>query len=222
MYFDYDAAIFLKETPRNHELIERYKIDLRHWRPPPTDLLKLGVKNVTPYQYINRAEALFTLELYDQAEAEITEALRIIPHYSEAYKLLGKIYHHKKESAKAFENLRKAKLLVPGDVETRYYLGDCFYYLGDLVQAEKQCRIVLDKNAKNPKGLLLLFKIYAHRQEYQEAVDYLKEIKEFDKKYEYDTDWEEILKVAGELKDKNQSALAEQVTAFIERVKKDE
>ena len=123
------------------------------------DLLQLGVKNLTPYQYISRANSLAALEFYDQAKEETEEALRIIPDYVEAYKLSGRILLEQGEYEKSFENLRKAKILDPYDMEIRYYLARVFYELNLLQEAEDQCRRVLDENPKNEKAQDLLSSI---------------------------------------------------------------
>ncbi len=156
VYFDYDAAIFLKDIPINEEVIKQYRIDLSRWEPLEVGLLKFGVKNLTPYPYINRAYVLFNLKFYDQAKAEIEQALKIVPAYTEAYQLLGRVLLEKGEYEEAFENLRKAKILDPYDMETRYYLAQVFYELNILEEAEDQCRRVLNENPKNEKARALV------------------------------------------------------------------
>lgn len=156
VYFDYDAAIFLKDVPRNKEVINQYHIDLSRWETPDADLLKFGVKNLTPYQYINRAYVLFHLKFYDQAQVEIEEALRTVPAYTEAYQLLGKVLLEQKKYNEAFENLRKAKILDPYDMETRYCLAQVFYDLNILKDAENQCQYILSQDPQNAKARSLL------------------------------------------------------------------
>jgi len=174
VYFDYDAAIFLRDIPGNRKWIDRYAMDLSQWQVPKVDLIRLGVRNVTPYQHINRARALFNLKLYDKAQEEAEEVLRVEPYNETAYKIISKVNIEKEEYDKALENSRKAKLLDPGDMETHYLLGVSFYHLGDLDQALAQCRKVLADNSKNPKVLFFTSLIYAKQRKYGKSINLLK------------------------------------------------
>lgn len=180
VYFDYDAAIFLKNLPFNKVIIDRYRIDLSQWVAPKENLLKLGVKDVTPYRHINRGYALYNLKFIDKAKEEIEEALRVYPFYEKAYKLLGQIAIDEGKYDKALEYLRNAKLLDSGDVETRYYLGVVFENLGDLEQAKSQCDRVLANNPKNVKGLFLLSSIYAKEKKCERSVSVLERVVTFE------------------------------------------
>jgi len=119
VYFDYDASIFLKNIPQNRRWIEQSRIDLSQWQVSRVDILKLKDMNVTPYQHMNRAGALFSFGLYDSAESESREALRISPDYSKPYFMLGEIYLKKKMWEKAYENLRIAENLTKDDAKIR-------------------------------------------------------------------------------------------------------
>jgi tetratricopeptide (TPR) repeat protein len=143
VYFDYDAAIFLRDVPANRPWIDRYRIDLSQWQTREAELLKIGMQKVTPYRYINRAYALFNMGFPQKAEAEALEALRIEPYNAKAHKLLGRIYNERGEYARGFESLRHAKLLEPDDMKVRYQLAVSLYHLGEFEQARVQCRRVL-------------------------------------------------------------------------------
>ena len=194
VYFDYDAVIFLKDIALNREVINRHRIDLSQMEPRRVNLLELGVKNVTPYQQVNRAYVLFNLGLYDQAKIEIEEALRVIPDYTEAYKLLGRILFQRREYPLAFENLRKAKILNPADMETHYFLAQVFYELNAFEQSEKECQRILSENPQNAKALFLLSLIYAKKGKDSESSD------AFDKAISLDSSMveEERLKMTSE------------------------
>ncbi len=176
VYFDYDAAIFLRDIPQNQAWIKKHRINLMHWNPPVTDLLKLGVRPVTPYQNLNRAEALFNLNFLDKALNEANTAINIEPSFVDAYKLVGKIYLEKKQYNEAFENLRKAKVLNPDDMETRYDLAESLFYLDHVAQAYAQCDRVLKASPKNAKALFLLARIYAKERKYPEVLSVLKSV----------------------------------------------
>ncbi|MBF0531710.1 MAG: hypothetical protein HQL23_01275 [Candidatus Omnitrophica bacterium] len=149
VYFDYDAAIFLKDTPQNKKWIKAFQIDLKHIRQPLIDWAQVGAKNFIPYRYVNRAQALSRMGFRDQAQREVAAALRLHPAYFDAYRLYGKILVEEKKYDPALENLRKAKLLSSEDLETRYLLAKCFYELGILAEAQKQAGFVLDREPDN-------------------------------------------------------------------------
>ncbi len=167
VYFDYDAAIFLKRVEQNKPWIDRYAIDLSRWQSPKLDLLKVGLHKVTPYHQVNRAYALFNMKFYDKALAEAQEGMRIEPYNVQLYMLLGKINNEKGEYQTAFENIRKAKLIDPQDVWIRYHLAVALYHLGEIRQAKEQCRRILKERPAEGKVLSLLSQIYAAEQNYE-------------------------------------------------------
>ncbi len=175
VYFDYDAAIFLRDVPHNHGWIQKYRIDLSRWHTAKVDLLKFGITNITPYQNVSRAKMLFGLKFFDQAEEEVRQGPRGGANDGGGNKNLGKVNIKKEEYQLALENLRKARLLDLSDMEIRYNLGLTFYHLGDLKKARKECQQVLEANAKNPKGLFLSSLIYVKQKKYEEAFKVLNE-----------------------------------------------
>ncbi len=176
VYFDYDAAIFLKNTPENQPWTQKYALNLSQWATPKLDLLKLGPRNIPSYQYIKRAEAFFNLKFFDKAETEGLEALRIEPYNTASHKILGKIYLKTKKYVQAYENLRTAKLLAPHKMETRYHLARALFQLNQFDKAEEQCQKVLIHNPRNTKGLFLLSLIYAKQHKYAIATTTLERI----------------------------------------------
>ncbi len=129
VYFNYDAAIFLKNVLQNQKWIQQYAMDLSQWKTPKVDLLRVGLRNITPYQNISRAYALYNMKFYDKARSEIAEALRVSPGNSRAYELLGKMYIDEENYPKAFEYLRKAKMLNPYDKRLRKNLEKIYHTL---------------------------------------------------------------------------------------------
>ncbi len=206
VYFDYDAAIFLRDIPENKEWIDRFRIDLSKWQAPKMDLMRLGVTSVTPYQHMSRGQTLFNLNFFDQAKEEAQEVLRIEPTNVKAYKLLGKINLEKKEYEAAFENLRKAKLLDSSDMEIRYNLAVSLYYLKNLKLAREQCDRVLADNRKNAKTLYLLALINANEKEYEKSIELFKEAQQISPKL-----IDDILKIGDLLFDQNEFGRAKEV-----------
>ena len=166
VYFDYDAAIFLRDIPENKKWIESHRVDLSQWQTKKTELLGLGLNRITPSRYVNRAYALFNMKLYDKAIQEAEEGMRIEPYNARLYMLLGKLNIENKDYAKAFENLRKAKLLDAEDIWIRYYLAFSLYHLDEMRGAKEQCRFVLKKKPEHAKALFLSALIAAREQDY--------------------------------------------------------
>jgi len=206
VYFDYDAAIFLKDIAMNQKWIDQWSIDLKTWEPEGIDLAKIGLKRVTPYQNLNRAQALYHLGFYSKAEQEALKAVEILPDYAAAYKMLGKTAIQKEDYKKAYIQLRKAKLLDPSDVETRFYIAKSLTYLGQLLKAEALSKNVLASNSQNHKALFLLTLIYAKQKQYDQLFNYLeKALKENPNEVDY------ILEIIGVLKRENAADVAKKV-----------
>jgi tetratricopeptide (TPR) repeat protein len=167
VYFDYDAAIFLKDIPANRAWIDRWRIDLRQWQTLEAPLLNIGTYKVEPYRYINRAYALYNMGFPQSAEKESIEALRIQPYNTKAYKLLGKIYNDRGEYKRGFEALRKAKLVDPQDMNIRYQIALALYHLGELEKSEEQCQRVLSRRPMDEKAQELMALIHAAKRESQ-------------------------------------------------------
>lgn len=166
VYFDYDALIFLRKIPANKEMITLYKIDPSKLPILKNDLSRIRLRNVEPYRNISRAHSFYSMGLYDQALAESYEALRVMPNNMEAHKIIGQAFNRKGDQQKAFENLRAAKLLAPGDLEVRYHLALTFEALGDFGQAAEQAKFVLSSDLDNAYALVLLARIYAKTKVY--------------------------------------------------------
>jgi tetratricopeptide (TPR) repeat protein len=180
VYFDFDAAIFLKNTEQNLPVIQRYALDLHYWKTEEADLMRFGLQDFEPYRYTNRAEALLNLKFLEQAQREAVEALRISAKSKKAYKILGKIYYLKKEYPLAFEYLRKAKLLNAKDMEIRYFLAATAFELGNNKLAYEQATRVLGAKKDQSKALLLLARIYFKMEQYTDVAVTLENLKHID------------------------------------------
>ncbi|MBU1995550.1 MAG: hypothetical protein KKF78_00165, partial [Candidatus Omnitrophica bacterium] len=88
VYFDYDAVVFLKDVEKNRQVIDKFAIDLKDYKTERLDIAKLGLKNITPYRYANRAYALLNMGEVDKAKEEALEALKYFPYYSHLHVIL--------------------------------------------------------------------------------------------------------------------------------------
>lgn len=131
VFFDESGLVFLKDSPTNKDLIDKYRIDFKKYQLPIADLHILGLRSAYPLPYIQRA-SLFNL-LHEDALVikESKEALRIMPNCAQAYHLLGKAYLHQGLYQEALENLRATLLLTPRNVEALVDLGACLKELKD-------------------------------------------------------------------------------------------
>ena len=100
--------VFLKKTPQNQPIIDRFAIDLTKWNPPSMDLVRLGTRRILPLTYLARAKYLMAVKLDGPALKELKIALKIAPEAVEIYGLLGNIYGHQKKYKLAYENFRLA------------------------------------------------------------------------------------------------------------------
>lgn len=209
VYFDYDAAIFLRDIPENKKWVDPYRIDLSQYQVPRMDMFKLGLRKATPYRYENRAYALFHMGFSDQAKAEAEEGLRIEPYNSRLYRLFGEVNIEKKEYETAYDNLRKAKLLDADDMWVRYYLAEALYHLGNLQQAKAQCQAVLGRKPETPEALFFLSLIHAKEKNYDASLKVLRQARQVAPE-----EAQGIVKVADLLLEQNEFQLAYDVYAI--------
>ena len=186
VYFDYDAVVFLKYTPGNKPIIDRYLVDLPKRKTMKENLKKLGPERDYPYQYYYRAYTLESLELNDQALEEAREAVTIAPDYPDVYQLMGKIYAKKANYEKAFEQFRVAVTLSPQNMEMRYNLAQSYFDLNAFDEAVKQYEMIMSLRPASAKTYFLLAKTYARMKKYEEAWRNLKNAHTLDPRDVYD------------------------------------
>ncbi|MBP9855266.1 MAG: tetratricopeptide repeat protein [Candidatus Omnitrophica bacterium] len=172
VYFDFDAAIFLRDIPENKMWIEQFGLDLSHYVTPKIDLAGIVAKKITPYEHIQRALALYDMELFDQAAEEAEEAYRIAPEDPTILKILGKLSVHRGDYSEALMLFRRALLLGSSDNETRYYLAVNLFHLDYLDEAESQCARILEYSPQNTKVRVLMALIYARQDKIENALNF--------------------------------------------------
>lgn len=216
VYFDYDAVIFLRNIPENQQWILGNKIDLIKYQTQKFDLLGLGAINISPYQYTNRANILYRLDLYDSAFEEVQEALRIAPD-ARAFRILGSVYLERKEYELAYEYLRKAKIMDPSDNEVHYKLGRVLYYLGDYQKALKHTNRVLAQLSGNSKALTVKALIQIKEEKYEEAFENAQSVYSSEKPKRV----EHLLEIAQAFTEQNQYVFVEKITDQILKIEPD-
>ncbi len=176
VYFDYDALIMLKDIPRNQPWISKYAIDLFMWRGVPLDLQKVGAARVIPYRNVRRARTLYDMGFIEAAEVEAEAALKVLPEYDAAYKILGDISAKRGDFLKAFENFRQACIYDGSNPAYRLDLGRTYLELNNPVKAIGQFNISLEIDPKNVEAKYFLAKAYLKNKQTDQACDILTSI----------------------------------------------
>lgn len=173
VYFDYDALILLKDIPQNKEIIDRFRIDFKTWKPQEFDLHRVGSKPITALLQLNRAYTLTSLEEYQLALNELDMAADIAPQSVEIYKIRGRIYDALKNYPEAFINYRVASSMYPADPDLRGKLALAYEKVGDykgaIEQFEKAARAV----PGNEKYIYGLARCHALNGEIEKAREFL-------------------------------------------------
>jgi hypothetical protein len=173
VYLDYDAVIFLKQTPYNKPFIDKFSVDLKKWKTKPMDLIRLGVKRIDPFPFTSRAYILEGLGADEAAIVELRDALHVAPDDSTAYKILARIFKDRKDYSKAFEYYRLWAIYAPGDVQARLGLAIAYENLKYYNEAINQYQRVLYASPKNVQGYLGLARSYAQLGQDKKALDML-------------------------------------------------
>lgn len=171
VYLDDDAVIFLKQTPLNKPIIDKFAIDINKWKPNPMDMLALGSKRIDPFPFTSRAYILEAFGADEGAILESKEALRVAPDYAPAYAILGKIYNQRKDYKKSFENYRLAAMYAQGDLQTRLGLALAYENLKDYQGAVGQYQRVREAFPKELQGYFGLARVYALSDQNKMALD---------------------------------------------------
>jgi tetratricopeptide (TPR) repeat protein len=95
------------------------------------------------------AELYSTYSRFDEALAEYQKVLSLDPQMLETHLKIAKIYAKKGYSNKAFEVLRKLKSDHPNFIPTRVALGLLHYSNGNVVEANKEWEMALEKDPSN-------------------------------------------------------------------------
>lgn len=85
--------------------------------------------------YINKAIAYSKSDKFDEAIQVFDDAIKKFPKKSEFYRRRGGLYNDKGQSEKAYEDLKKAIIINPFEVNNHLILGDLFLLENKLAQA---------------------------------------------------------------------------------------
>lgn len=121
--------------------------------------------------YLKKANNYYSEEMYKKAAEEYETALELNPGLKFVYAYLGTSYSslynpmkdnekNKMYSQKAIEYLLKAKAFDPGNQQIIAALGDIYEKMGNIEEAGKYYREILEKNPNDPNSYYLLAHFY--------------------------------------------------------------
>jgi len=175
VYFDDDGIIYLKDIPRQRQLIEKFRIDFKNWQPYRMDLMQAGYKRIPPSRNISRAEMLYGLGLDQAALSEARQAVRVSPTYAEPYKILGQILAKRQECELAYENLRLATMMDPEDHKIRMKFAEMVLKSGQPHLAAKHYEKIITKWPDYRKAYYELVKLFIREGRIGPAVKILRQ-----------------------------------------------
>jgi hypothetical protein len=149
VFFDEQGVVFLKKTPENFHLLKSLSVDLKKWKAPTVDILRLGLVKVAPDPYLSRARLLDILGLDAPLVSEVNEALKVSPANSLANFYLGEILFKQKNYKEALRYLRIAYVAGLDKSELRALLAKTYIKLGDKLRGMKFFKAVLKEDPKN-------------------------------------------------------------------------
>ncbi|HTZ11716.1 MAG TPA: tetratricopeptide repeat protein [Candidatus Margulisiibacteriota bacterium] len=182
VFLDPYAAIFLKDIPKNREVIKRYAIDPAHYPVAPVKIEDLGTRLIYPSPYIKLARFFDLLKADEAVLDECREALRIMPNCAEAYQLRGKVFLRKKSYPEALDSLRAASALMPSNPEMLVDLGRCLKEMKDYKLAAEMFGKALRINKKYAPAHYYLGRINLELKNDDGAIEELGEAVNYDSK----------------------------------------
>jgi tetratricopeptide (TPR) repeat protein len=107
-------------------------------------------------RHLDRANHHFSAGQYDQAEIEYKNTLQLDPSVGVAFGRLGVIFADDGRPGQALPALRRARELIPENLEFRTKLGVTLLNLGDVSSARREAEFVLSRDPQNPDAAILL------------------------------------------------------------------
>jgi tetratricopeptide (TPR) repeat protein len=202
VYFDEKAIIFIKDVPKNKSLIDEFYIDLKSWKPPSINLVKIGPKMIHPHENIMRAKALKEIGCFEAAIREAKEALIIKPNCIDAFEILGNCYLELNKYDAAFDNLRIALAFMPNNFGLRNKYALTLYKLGFFKEAETQLNNLIKSRPKDSENYHALALVYEKKNGLNKAEILISKACKLsnNKNFEYLQLWADILFKLGKYK----------------------
>jgi len=168
VYVDTVASVFVRNTPRNAAIIEKYGII-----EPEIPAEELNIPGVNKYPFYSASRARFyeLAGLDDKAIREYERAIEIYPGYYEAGNNLGLILVKKGLYNEAAEEFRQCLKMNPSYAKTHNNLGVAYDNLGMYEEAVAEFRTALrlDRNFEQARYNLIV--VYKKKGMYKAAMD---------------------------------------------------
>jgi tetratricopeptide (TPR) repeat protein len=121
-----------------------------------------------------RGRALSALHRETEAEAAVTEAIRIDPYDLPAYTDLVDVVRTSGDFETGRALLKAALARSPNSSFLRLTYSDLLFFHGDRNEAEGECKLVLDTDPENPDALRRLVSLYDGEGRAEDAFDLMK------------------------------------------------
>jgi len=164
VYLDEIAVIFVKNVPRNKDIIERYKIDT-----PKMAAIKLPFKKF-PLSHFHLANIFFTLGKYNLAEKEYKYCIEVYPSYFEAYLNLAYLYNISGNLGMAEEMYLKTISIKPKLLNAYIGLGDIYVKSRDFEKAIWAYETAVKINKDNLLLHQTLALLYLQQKRYKKSL----------------------------------------------------
>jgi len=111
---------------------------------------------------------------YDKARETLQYYLNHFPDHPSIHRMLAQTYWEQTKYELALEEIEKAFVLSPTDWYNNRFRGDIYYYMGDLIKAEAEYRMLLQRDERNASywGLQRLSRVFLIQGKFDESTEY--------------------------------------------------
>lgn len=135
---------------------------------------KVADKTHSVEAYQTAANLYLGLTFFDKARRDAEAVIRLNPHVSQAYVVLGMVYDYSGDEQRAAEEFEKALQVDPSNLQARLQLGSVLYTQRKLDKARVQLNRVLTQDPKSSSAHYLLAKVERAQGNLSAAVKNLK------------------------------------------------
>jgi tetratricopeptide (TPR) repeat protein len=143
VFFDLNGAVFVRNSPENKTLIEKYEVDLEKLPLDRENGYSRYRRRPYPISCFIKGEAFYNLGLNRRAEAEYRLGLRVNPDVAGLYNNIGIIYQDEGRIEEAVELYKKALQLDPHLINATINLSSIYQSKGELNKALELYKKVL-------------------------------------------------------------------------------
>lgn len=183
IYFDYIACVFLRDTPENAKLLEKFEIKDNVF-PKEKEITGPIPKGTIPFSSFRRAEFFRLVGLYDNAISEYENTLKIDPELPIPRNSMGLCYYEKGDLEKAEQLFKETIEIAPGYAAPYNNLGSLYAQKKLFSEAEKYFKKAISLNKNYLKAHKNLANYYYESGQKEKAI---KEYEKVVRQYPLDT-----------------------------------